>query len=87
MSLLPVKMNKINEAAASISTISCNDGFINNTGRAHGYVLNNKRTKAKLLKGAKRSNNLDIERKDGCVNLLFDDGRLAVDKIVEQAQG
>ena len=43
-------------------------------GREFSYVLNTKRTKAKLLKGAKRANNLEIERKTGCVNFLFSDG-------------
>ena len=42
--------------------------------REFGYVLNNKRTKAKVLKGAKRVNNLEVERKPGCVNFLFCDG-------------
>ena len=46
----------------------------NKDGREFNYVLNTKRTKAKLLKGAKRANNLEIERKVGCVNFLFSDG-------------
>ena len=70
MSLLSVKMKKVSQD----TTISCNEEFANSTGRVHDYVLNNKRTKTKLLKGAKRTNNLVIERKNGCVNLLFDDG-------------
>ena len=43
-------------------------------GRAFSYVLNEKRAKAKLLKGAKREKNLNVEIKTGCVNLRFDDG-------------
>ena len=45
-----------------------------NEGREFGYILNDKRAKAKLLKGAKRSNNLEIDRSQGCVNLRFNDG-------------
>ena len=43
-------------------------------GRTFGYALNQKRAKAKLLKGAKRTKNLDVELKSGCVNLRFSDG-------------
>ena len=39
--------------------------------RVFGYSLNQKRAKAKLLKGAKRLNNLEVEERDGCVNLRF----------------
>ena len=46
----------------------------NKDGREFGYVLNTKRTNAKLLKGAKRASNLEIERKSGCINFLFSDG-------------
>ena len=42
--------------------------------RSFSYTMNNKRTKAKLLKGAKREKNLDVEIKSGCVNLRFNDG-------------
>ena len=41
--------------------------------RVFDYALNKKRAKAKLLKGAKREN-LIVEVKNGCVNLLFSDG-------------
>ena len=43
-------------------------------GRALPYVLNKKRANVKLLKGATRENNLDVEVKSGCVNLRFSDG-------------
>ena len=46
----------------------------NQEGRVFGYALNHKRAKAKLLKGAKRDKNLNVEVKSGCVNLRFDDG-------------
>ena len=36
--------------------------------------MNDKRAKSKLLKGAKRVNNLEVEKKRGCVNLWFNDG-------------
>ena len=42
--------------------------------RVFDYTLNHKRAKTKLLKGAKKDNNLDVEIKPGCVNLRFDDG-------------
>ena len=42
--------------------------------RSFGYALNKKRAKAKLLKGAKRDKNLEVEVKTGCVNLRFSDG-------------
>ena len=38
------------------------------------YALNIKKPKAKLLKGAKRSKNMEIEIKRGCTNMRFDDG-------------
>ena len=45
-----------------------------NGGRAFNYTLNQKKAKAKLLKGAKKDKNLNVEVRDGCVNLRFDDG-------------
>ena len=45
-----------------------------NNGRVFDYTINKKRAKAKLLKGSKRANNLEVEIKNGCVNLLFSDG-------------
>ena len=47
---------------------------VKGNGRNFGYSLNPKRAKAKLLKGAKRTKNLDVEVKTGCVNMRFDDG-------------
>ena len=47
---------------------------VKGNGRNFGYSLNPKRAKAKLLKGAKRTKNLDDEVKTGCVNMRFDDG-------------
>ena len=41
--------------------------------RVFDYSLNNKIAKAKLRKGAKREN-LEVEIKNDCVNLLFSDG-------------
>ena len=43
-------------------------------GRTFKYELNERRAKSKLLKGAKRTNHLDIEIKTGCVNMRFSDG-------------
>ena len=42
--------------------------------RTFSYVLNDKKTKEKLLKGAKRMKNIEVETKDGCSTLLFSDG-------------
>ena len=39
--------------------------------RVFNYAMNNKRAKAKLLKGAKRGKHLVVESKIGCVNLIF----------------
>ena len=43
-------------------------------GRILNYALNEKRTKTKLLKGAKRLKPLDVEIKSGCANMRFNDG-------------
>ena len=50
------------------------DVVINQEDRAFEYILNEKRAKAKLLKGAKRAQNLNIEVSRGCVNMRFDNG-------------
>ena len=42
--------------------------------RSFGYALNIKKAKAKLIKGAKRTSNLEIEVKTGCINLRFSGG-------------
>ena len=42
--------------------------------RVFDYTLNQKRAKAKLLKGAMKKKNLDVEIRPGCVNLRFDNG-------------
>ena len=42
--------------------------------RIFDYALNNKRAKSKLLKGAMREKHLVVEKKTGCVNLIFSDG-------------
>ena len=42
--------------------------------RIFDYALNNKRAKSKLLKGAMRGKHLVVEKKIGCVNLIFSDG-------------
>ena len=36
--------------------------------------MNKKKANSKLLKGAQRTKNLEVEVKSGCVNLRFDDG-------------
>ena len=43
-------------------------------GRVFDYALNHKKAKNKLLKGAKRTSSLEVERKPGCVTLRFCDG-------------
>ena len=54
----------------------CNLNFEsdNKDERNFTYVLNDKKAKEKLLKGAKRAKNLEVEAKDGCITLLFNDG-------------
>ena len=47
--------------------------FENKNGRVFNHVLNDKRAKAKLLKGAKREN-LNVEVRPGCFNLRFNGG-------------
>ena len=42
--------------------------------RNFDYDLNEKKAKAKLLKGARRAKHLNIEIKSGCVNMRFSDG-------------
>ena len=50
------------------------DGVVNGQeGRAFRYTLNEKKAKAKLLKGANRKH-LNVEIRPGCVNLRFNDG-------------
>ena len=46
----------------------------NKDGRFFDYVMNSKRAKIKLLKGAQRPKSLEVEVKDGCAILLFSDG-------------
>ena len=59
---------------SSVSLLSLNDNEKEGK-RSFLYNLNKKRTKAKLLKGAKRMNNLEVEVKSmNCVSLLFNDG-------------
>ena len=51
------------------------DELLKKEERTFDYTLNNKRANAKLLKGAKRVNSLEVERKTGgCVTFLFCDG-------------
>ena len=50
------------------------DSHVDSNGRVFSYKLNEKKAKAKLLKGAKRKKPLDVEIKSGCVNMRFNDG-------------
>ena len=54
----------------------CNLNMENNKTdvRAFSYVLSDKKAKDKLLKGAKRAKNLEVEEKDGCITFIFNDG-------------
>ena len=56
------------------SLIQINNDDTTSNSRMFKYNMNKKRAKAKLLKGAKRTSNLSVEVKSGCVNLRFDDG-------------
>ena len=58
---------QISENAKDVKTVE-------QEGRTFGYTLNKKRAKAKLLKGAKRNQNLYAELRPGCVNLRFNNG-------------
>ena len=61
-------MKAIENSTVSIITSNSDEG------RSFDYTLNKKKAKAKLLKGAKRATNLDVEVKSGCVNLRFSYG-------------
>ena len=65
-------MKQITNDASDL--VEYNEEYENKDSRVFGYVLNDKRAKAKLLKGAKRGKHLVVESKDGCVNLIFSDG-------------
>ena len=65
-------MKQISNAETELSQYDQELG--NKDGRMFNYVMNNKRAKAKLLKGAKRGKHLVIESRNGCVNLIFSDG-------------
>ena len=65
-------MKQLRGSQSSIINISDDGG--KKSGRVFPYALNIKKAKAKLLKGAKRSKNIEIERKRGCTNMRFDDG-------------
>ena len=49
------------------------DNIFNN-GRKFKFTLNEKKAKAKLLKGAIRGNHLEVETKSTCVNMRFSNG-------------
>ena len=59
---------------SELSVVNVNRDETEEEGRVFSYSLNKKKAKAKLLKGAKRMNSLEVEVKDGCVNLRFCDG-------------
>ena len=42
--------------------------------RTFGYSLNIKKAKASILKGAKRTKDIDVEVKSGCINMRFSGG-------------
>ena len=67
-----LKMKQLCNSKMSLVQVNTDNKEIDR--RVFNYSLNKKKTKSKLLKGAKRSNNLEIEIKDGCVNLRFCDG-------------
>ena len=60
---------------SEVSLIELNkDGLYQEQGRVFNHSLNKTRAKTKLLEGAKRTKNLEVEKRDGCVNLRFCDG-------------
>ena len=69
--LQQMKMKQIGNYQGDV----CHYASDEDKGRGFDYVLNSKRAKVKLLKGAKRSQPLEVVVKEGsCVNLLFSDG-------------
>ena len=50
------------------------DNPLKQTRRTFNYEINEQKAKKKLLKGAKKSSNLEIEIKSTCVNIRFSDG-------------
>ena len=56
---------------SELSVVNVSRDETEEEGRVFSYSLNKKKAKAKLLKGAKRMNSLEVEVKDGCVNLRF----------------
>ena len=42
--------------------------------RIFKYEISEKRAKANLLRGAKRSKHIETESKKGCINIRFSDG-------------
>ena len=65
-------MKQITSEVSNLSEYT--EEHINKESRVFNYAINNKRAKAKLLKGAKRGKHLVVESKIGCVNLIFSDG-------------
>ena len=65
-------MKQLLDNNASVVNIINDNDYV--TKRTFGYALNIKRAKAKLLKGVKRPDNVNIEKKSGCVNLRFSVG-------------
>ena len=60
---------------SEMSVIQMMDQEVNEQkGRVFNYALNKKKAISKLLKGANRTKSLDVEIKDGCVNLRFCNG-------------
>ena len=59
---------------SNVAVINVNQETVNKNERVFPYALNMKRAKTKLLRGGKRTKNMDIEIKTACVNMRFDDG-------------
>ena len=67
-------MKHLAGSESAIITIDHENKLVKDVGRKFKYSLNDKRTKSKLLKGAKRTFSLDVEFKTRCANLRFCDG-------------
>ena len=67
-------MNVIEESVNALEGGAQDVNQRNRNTRSFNYELNEKNAKAKLLKGAKRAKNLDVEIKSTCVNMRFSDG-------------
>ena len=66
-------MKMLTKSESAVINVSDKE-VVSKNERTFPYSLNFKKAKSKLLKGAKRTKNMDIEIKTTCVNMRFNDG-------------